>query len=408
MNMITSLVRLPSASWWIIFAGISAAMHVGKLAPAIQVFSNSFGVSLIESGFLLSTVQLVGMAFGLLVGLNVEGWGLRRSMFAGLLILSVASILGSSFEDFRVLLMLRVVEGFGFLCVCMPAPSMLIRLVRTGDLPVMLGLWGCYMPFGVGAALLLGPWIIDVSSWEIWWAGIGLISLVAAYGVWNNTAVDLNLSSKVSIKSKIGNTLYKTLSQSGPWFVAISFALYSGQWLAVIGFLPFLYLQSGSFGLWVGPLTALVAAINMVGNAASGAFLKRGFKAQTLLMWAFGTMATATFFAFGSYPNLTSYPGVRYFSILIFSAVGGVIPGTLFFMAVQLAPSEDTVATTVGWAQQWSSMGQFLGPPLVAWVATSQGGWQWTWWITGLMGIMGIYMARKIGDLVALKGAKGN
>jgi hypothetical protein len=38
----------------------------------------------------------------------------------------------------------------------------------------------------------------------------------------------------------------------------------------------------------------------------------------------------------------------------------------LFALAVRLAPSEGTLATTVGWVQQWSALGQFAGPPLVA------------------------------------------
>jgi hypothetical protein len=37
-------------------------------------------------------------------------------------------------------------------------------------------------------------------------------------------------------------------------------------------------------------------------------------------------------------------------------------------MAVRVAPDERTSPTTVGWMQQWSSLGQFAGPPLVAWV----------------------------------------
>ncbi|HBK00034.1 MAG TPA: MFS transporter, partial [Delftia acidovorans] len=55
--------------------------------------------------------------------------------------------------------------------------------------------------------------------------------------------------------------------------------------------------------------------------------------------------------------------------VVLFSAAGGLIPGTLFSMAVRLAPHESTVSTTVGFMQQWSSVGQFAGPPLVAAVA---------------------------------------
>ena len=38
--------------------------------------------------------------------------------------------------------------------------------------------------------------------------------------------------------------LRRTLQAPGPWWLALSFAVYSGQWLAVIGFLPTIYALS--------------------------------------------------------------------------------------------------------------------------------------------------------------------
>ena len=54
----------------------------------------------------------------------------------------------------------------------------------------------------------------------------------------------------------------------------------------------------------------------------------------------------------------------RYAGVLLFSAVGGLVPGTLFSLGVRVAPDESTVSTTVGWMQQCSALGQFAGPPL--------------------------------------------
>ncbi|MBC7938822.1 MAG: MFS transporter, partial [Chitinophagaceae bacterium] len=49
-----------------------------------------------------------------------------------------------------------------------------------------------------------------------------------------------------------------------------------------------------------------------------------------------------------------------------------------------------TVATTVGWLQQWSALGQFAGPPLVAAVASAAGGWQFPWAATGVFAVAGL------------------
>jgi MFS family permease len=78
---------------------------------------------------------------------------------------------------------------------------------------------------------------------------------------------------------------------------------------------------------------------------------------------------------------------------LLFSGVGGLVPGTLFSLAVRLAPGEQQVATTVGWVQQLSALGQFVGPPVVAAVAASAGGWQLTPLVSGLCCVVGAGLA---------------
>ncbi len=51
----------------VILAGVCAALHVGKLPPALPVLRDALGVSLLQAGFLLSMVQLAGMSLGLAI-----------------------------------------------------------------------------------------------------------------------------------------------------------------------------------------------------------------------------------------------------------------------------------------------------------------------------------------------------
>jgi MFS family permease len=100
-------------------------------------------------------------------------------------------------------------------------------------------------------------------------------------------------------------------------------------------------------------------------------------------------MAFGAWLAFGGQVG----PLIKYLAVLMFSSVGGLIPGTLFTLAVKLAPTERTVSTTVGWVQQLSSLGQFVGPPVVAWLALRAGGWQATWMVTGACCLFGFLLA---------------
>ena len=174
--------------------------------------------------------------------------------------------------------------------------------------------------------------------------------------------------------------------------MALAFFLYSGQWLAVIGFLPTIYAQAGYAAAAVGGLSALAAGINMVGNIGAGRLLARGVRPGVLLGWGFCAMGIGSVITFG----LPGPPVAQYVAVLVFSGVGGLIPGTLFGLAVVLAPDDDTVSTTVGWMQQFSALGQFLGPPLVAWVATQTGGWESTWWVTATSSLLGLLLAGRL------------
>lgn len=399
---------------WVILAGVCAALHVGKLSPALPVLREALGVTLLQAGFLLSLVQFAGMTLGLAVGLAADGLGLKRSMVVGLLVLVGASALGGLARDANTLLILRAVEGFGFLLVSMPAPSLIRHLVQPQRMSAVLGLWGAYMPLGTALALLCGPWVIESFSWQVWWWALAGLTLWVAVGVWQLVPPDAARTSGLGSAAPtqvVGERqlvagdswtqrLRQTLTSRGPWLVALIFAMYSGQWLAVIGFLPTIYSQAGFAGGVTAVLTALVAAVNMSGNIVSGRLLSRGVQPRLLLYTGFGAMGLGTLVAFVIFPveagGIGFSPAVRFAAVMLFSMVGGMIPGTLFSLAVQLAPGERTVSTTVGWMQQWSSFGQFAGPPLVAWVASAAGGWHWTWAVTGACSVAGMLLAGQV------------
>lgn len=383
-------MRRPDAALLVVLGGVCAALHVGKLPPAIPALGQALGVNLVQAGFLLSIVQLAGMAFGLVAGLAADMVGAKRTMVAGLLLIGAASWWGGLATGVPVLLASRAAEGAGFLLATLPAPALVRRLVAPHRVQGMLGLWGAYMPLGTAAALLAGPAFMAWAGWRAWWWLLGGLCLAMAAWLARALAPDPP-SSPGHAPQGVGIRLRRTLSSPGPWLVALCFAMYSGQWLAVIGFLPSVYADMGLPGPWVGPATALAAAVNIVGNVGGGRLLQKGLPPGGLLAGGFVTMGLGAVLAFAAPAGLPAEG--RYAGVLAFSMVGGMIPATLFSLAVRLAPDHATVSTTVGWMQQWSSFGQFAGPPLVAWLATRAGGWQHSWLVTGACAAAGVMLA---------------
>lgn len=389
-----------STAFCVVAAALGAAMHIGKLPPAVPVLERVLGITLLQAGFLLSLVQLAGMCLGLFTGLAVQRVGLKRSMIGGLMVLGSASMLGATADSVAWLLATRALEGLGFLWVVLPGPGLLRLLVPRDRINSMMGVWGTYMPLGTALALLLGPWAMLLGShdngWRIWWcllSGVAFsMATLVAWRVPSDRAV-YSVAEVVTSNKSINRVLLGlTLSSRPVWLMALTFAAYSGQWLAVVGFLPTIYAAAGVAGTRAAALTALAAALNMVGNLIAGRLLERGFQATVLLSTGFVVMGSSTLLAFGT----SIGPWWQYAAVLAFSAVGGLIPATLFSLTIRLAPRPDAVSTAVGWLQQWSSAGQFAVPPFMGWVALRAGGWQWTGGVSAALCVIGLLLAVQI------------
>jgi MFS family permease len=487
----TLLRRLFSPAFWVVFAGVAVAMHIGKLPPAIPALKTELHTSLMQAGFLLSMVQFAGMTLGLWVGLFADVLGLKRCMITGLVVLTLSSLLGASAETPETLLLTRFFEGLGFLLTAMPAPSLIRLMLQGQSLSRALGWWAAYIPIGTAFALWLGPWVIKPYGWSLWWVLMSGMTALAALGLYKGVPAGLSNHQDGFSLSPWGNRLSLTLSSKGPWLVALCFGCYSAQWLSVIGFLPTVTQDMGLSATSSGVVTAGVALVNMIGNVASGFFLARALKksqertkreqeaklakeklheelnftleqtrqkeleerlkqnpfytplvsnrldlsassskaqraepaperALELTRWGyFWTMVSESEFlavrllwiglvvmglgatlAYAQWGGQALPAEYRFASILLFSAVGGMVPGTLFALGVKVSPSNECVAITVGWMQQWSSLGQFFGPPLVAWMATRMGGWQMTWSVTAFMATLGLVVTYQLGVML--------
>lgn len=384
------------ASLFLVLVGVCAAVHIWKLPPALPLLQQEFGLDLVESGFLLSSVQLGGMSLGLVIGLFAERIGLRRCILIGLSILSLSSLGVTWFDHKTVILVGRAIEGCGFLMVVLPVPALIKSMVPAQLIGRIMSFWGCYMPIGAVVTLLAGPWLLNGESWRVLWSVAAAITLLILALLFFLLPSDQRRQAKKPANKEPSPStlaLIKTTLKSGrTWLVATIFGVYAAQWAAIIGFLPTFYATNHLSGELAGALTAAVAGSNIIGNLVSGRYLQAGIKPQKLLMTGFMCMLLSAFIAFGTGQGLI----VQFVFIVLLSITGGLIPATLFFLAVTVAPSPQTTATTIGWVQQGSSLGQFLGPPVVAWVVSALGGWQWAWIATGAFALSGMALAWRL------------
>ena len=362
-------------------------MHIFKLPPALPALHAEMGFGLVESGFLLSIIQFAGMMLGLSIGLLAERIGLRRCVLCGLAIIVAASSLTVLVDSVGMMMALRAIEGCGFYMVVMPIPALIRRLVPASMLSRIMGVWSSYMPLGTILILIVGAWVLSVSTWRTLWLALSLLTFAAFVLTWASVPADEPY--KRGAKPAALLMVRQTLSTLPVWWVALTFGMYAAQWISIVGFLPTIYAQAGIAGTTAGLLTGLVAGANIIGNLVAGQLLHRGVRPRHLLLIGFTTMIVCAYIAFGAGVSTQ----VQFIAVTVLSAVGGLIPATMFVVALAVAPTPYTGTTTIGWMQQGSSMGQFAGPPIVAWVVSVGGGWEYTWLATAAFALMGIGLA---------------
>ena len=381
----------------VVLAGIVAAMHVGKVAPAIPILRAQLDVSLVQAGWLLSLSQMAGMLTAVFVGMFADGFGLRRSVLWGLVLLGLLSGLAGLTTSAPQLLLMRAIEGAAILMIIVPAPALLRSLVAPDRLSTAMGFWGTFMPTGTATALLLGPLLMAHFGWATWWETLGAIALLMALlfnmGVPRVAVAVAVAGARPPAANLLRLRLRLVWRTPQVWRVALAFACYSGQWLVIIGFLPTLLQTGGMSAGLAGTIAAIASAVNIVGNIAGGRLLQKGVPSQRVLGIAFATMAAGAFVVFGT-PSDTPLI-VKLVAVLMFSGVGGMIPGSLFSLAVRAAPTEDTASTALGWTTQMSLLGQFSMPPIAAALASAHGGWGLTWVVTVSLCLIGILLTRQ-------------
>ena len=224
------------------------------------------------------------------------------------------------------------------------------------------------MPIGAALALLLGPWLYDAIGWRWSWAALSALSLCWAAVVCSG-CLQTGRSPGGAGHRPGRARLRQTLTASGPWLVALAFFSYSGQWLAVVGFLPTMQTQAGWSIATVGIASAAAAGANASAMSRQAACWRMAGRQVVCWRWPMSRWrCRACWLASGLVG-----PSWQLLLVMVFSGVGGLIPGTLFGLAVRLAPSAADGVDDGGWVQQLSSLGQFAGPPLVASLVAWQG-----------------------------------
>lgn len=354
---------------WIAFlAGCIGAFQIGKTFASLALIIDELALSLVEAGLILSLFGLIGAFAGAGFGLLSDRVGHLYMAMTGLLISAGGAFLGATAAGIELLLLSRLIEGLGFILAIVALPSLISRSASDSSRPLAMGLWGAFMPAGIGLSMLITPALVDWHGWRGLWNDIGIILLLCSmilYFAFRGAASKPGVH--ISTSDFIANVL-----RTGPLLVVAGFVCYSSLYQSLTAFLPTMlvtdysvpFAQAAQFG-------ALVVVGNVIGNISAGWLIGRGVAPWKLLTVSFIAMGLCATLVFASF----SEPVLKIVSGFLFSAFGGLFPGTAFVLAARYSIHPSHMALMAGLMLQGAGIGQTIGPMMVSSMVEFSGSW---------------------------------
>jgi cyanate permease len=150
------------------------------------------------------------------------------------------------------------------------------------------------------------------------------------------------------------------------------FALYAGQYLAVLGLFPAMLVHDGGISLrTAGVVSGLAFLVNAPGNLLGAYLQHRGAARWGLVVAGAACMATTVW---ATQDAALPLP-LRIGAVALFSFTAGLVPSTLFNGVTAMTAGTRAAGSSVGVLMQGSSVGQLLVPPLVVAVGAAFASW---------------------------------
>ena len=355
------------AVWAVFLGGLICGAYIGKVPPALPALREDLGLSLVETGFIATMINVLGGLVGMFAGVFADRFGHKRFALGGLAAMAAGGLLGALAEGYPLLLASRFLEGFGFILTTVSGVALMTGAAMPLDRSRALSMWSTYMPTGGSLALVLAPFAIATIGWRGFWVALSVAAL-ASLVLLARTVPEPRFGGQV------GSLRLATESLAQPGSVALSlvFMCYTAQWAAVMVWLPTFAIEEAGYSITVAAwLTAGMVGVNIPGNLLGGWLMSRGIARSRLILIASIVQGLS---AAGIFLALLPDAG-RYASCLLFSFVGGFIPASVLTGVPLHARTREHIGTTNGMVMQSSQIGQFMSPILIAWLVTRFSSW---------------------------------
>ena len=367
-NPLSSLTRDLRLAIVILFCGALSGINIAKLAPTIATLAVEFDLSLAQIGVLASIFTIIMVVAGSLIGGFVQGVGTKRILLAALLVACIGNIVSLSGGSVVTLYAGRAIEGISLIALTLTAPTILAQHTAFAHRGWVMGIWGGFMPFGCGLAIISAPYLIKHGGWQlVWQSGLVFSVIVCLFG-WLFIPND---SRPIRYNFDIV-PLRRAVCLPLLTFIGLSFACHSLVYQTLIQFTSLITQSFAGISATEGALiTGLFCLLNFIGNLIAGRALQLGRKPSHIIRFVF-SIVPLLLIALVLFSDFT--PLLFLLLSLVGLVTGGSAP-TFFYLVSRSNQNPKDLPMFVAWTFQIQGLGMLIGPALVGWVVDVTQNW---------------------------------
>lgn len=382
--------------------GLAIALNVGKVPVSLPTLRQELGLSLVQAGWVASTLVMLALVGATATGMWVGRIGALRMVLGGLAVCAGASLIAPLAPGWGPLIGSRLLEGLGFMVVAVASPALITAATGARDRRFALGLWSTYMPAGASLAMLASPLLLPHTGWRGLWllTSAGLLLALAALTLQRRhfAAAAAGHAAGGAGSVSLWAPARAALAQPLPWLLALSFGMWTVQHFALIVWMPTYLLEQRAAGAAAtAVLTGCMLLACVPGNLLGGWLVQQEIARGRLLIAAHVcTGGGALVYASEALPD-----GLRYAAAVFVSFAGGVVPAAVMASSTVLARSAQQIGTLQGLYIQGAQLGQVVGTPLIAAVVAASGRWRSALAVTAGAATLGVLLGAVAGRMEA-------
>ena len=361
-----------------ILAGIALALVQNKVAPAMGVLQEGFGIDMATAGWLSSLFSLVGIAIAIPAAVILNRLGPKKGGIVALVCAIAGSLIGVLTANTAVLMVSRVIEGMGVGLISVIGPSLIAMWFPEVKRGLPMSIWGAYQMGAQAIMFFLGGVLTTNLGWQgMWW--FGLVACVVALVFYVICVKSPRPQDSFADVESEDVSILEGMKSGYAWLASLATMLFCVGCFGFVNWIATYWTGALSWGvdranMWVGwfSIFGVVAAVII------GAVLNRVRNRRLFGMVALVAYGLASFFGM----RMTG-PEILIPFVIVYGFVDAGFPSVLWTITPQTVARPELAGVALGVVSVGFNVGVLLGPPVVGAVVESFGWNAGAWVILG-------------------------